>query len=96
MAELRRQHRRLTILRLLHEEPGGTMNDSMLQDGLGMFALEVSRDALHVELAWLEEQGLVKMEPVLSSKVVTITGRGEDVALGRARVPGIQRPRAGE
>jgi hypothetical protein len=56
----------------------------------------VSRDVVLVELSWLAEQGLVTLEDLGTMKVATITGRGQDAALGRADVPGVKKPVPGE
>ncbi|MBY6223576.1 ArsR family transcriptional regulator [Ferrimonas balearica] len=95
LPELMRQHQRLAILRLLNEAQGGDLNDSILQDAMAQFGLDISRDALRTELAWLAEQGLVALAEVYHTQVASLTARGADVALGRAQVPGIKRPRPG-
>ncbi|MGD9638372.1 MAG: ArsR family transcriptional regulator [Alphaproteobacteria bacterium] len=69
------------------------MNDSILQTALNQVGHNVSRDVLRSELAWLEEQGLVKVEVVLDHiHVAELTTRGLDVAEGRSKIPGIKRP----
>ena len=55
----------------------------------------ISKDQLHTDLAWLEEQGLVICQQPRAGWIVTSTSRGVDVAEGRARVPGIARPQPG-
>ncbi|MCE9679603.1 ArsR family transcriptional regulator [Shewanella sp. AS1] len=90
------EHQRLVILRLLAEVPGFDLNESILQDGLDAYGLDISRDGLRTQLAWLAEQGLIRLEKLGGTQKATLTSRGEDVALGRAVVPGIKRPRAGE
>ena len=42
---------------------------------------------------FIMEQGLVEIEHYCSVTVVKLTGRGLDVAEGRAVVPGVKRPR---
>lgn len=96
LAILMTEHQRLVILRLLAEVPGYDLNESILQDGLDAYGLDISRDGLRSQLAWLAEQGLLTLTQVGGSQLATLTGRGEDVATGRATVPGIKRPRAGE
>ncbi|NKF51375.1 ArsR family transcriptional regulator [Shewanella sp. WXL01] len=90
------EHQRLVILRLLSEVPGYDLNESILQDGLDAYGLDISRDALRTQLSWLAEQGLITVETVESTQKAMLTARGEDVATGRAHVPGVKRPRAGE
>ncbi|MCH4295586.1 ArsR family transcriptional regulator [Shewanella sp. 3B26] len=95
LANIMAEHQRLVILRLLAEVPGYELNESILQDGLDAYGLNVSRDALRTQLAWLTEQGLVALQTVGNTQLATLNGRGEDVAAGRAYVPGVKRPRAG-
>jgi hypothetical protein len=60
-----------------------------------MRGIGVARDRVRTELAWLAEQGLVKVEAFESIRVASITRRGQDVAAGLATVPGVRRPGAG-
>jgi DNA-binding transcriptional ArsR family regulator len=92
LAELMKEHQRLVILRMLSEDSGYDLNESILQDGINAVGLDISRDALRTQLAWLEEQGLISVENVGNIKVARLNGRGLDVANGRANVPGIKRP----
>ena len=91
--EIKTADMRLVMLRCIAED-GFSLNESMLQSALEMFGHEVSRDAVRTEMRWLEEQGLVKVEDVAGAILVAhLTGRGQDVAAGRATVPGVKRPR---
>lgn len=52
--------RRLGILRILLRRAQFTTNEYSLNDELqGAYAHHISRDKLHGDIAWLEEQGLV-------------------------------------
>lgn len=85
---------RLVILRTLAEDPGYSLNESILQDVLGMFGHHLTRDRVRTELRWLQEQGLVTVETVAGSILVArLTGRGADVASGAAHVDGVKKPR---
>ena len=86
------EDRRLVILRLLKEAPGYSANGSVLHTALARFGHRVSRDQVRGDLAWLEEQGLVKSETIDALYVATIVQRGLDVAAGDATVPGVKRP----
>lgn len=99
-AELIASDIRLVILRCLNEDPGYGSNESVLQDMLESMGHNVSRDRVRTEFAWLAEQGLVTVEPktvagLVVTRVVRLTGRGSDVATGRATAPGVKRPRPG-
>ncbi len=60
---------RLCVLRILAEDRGYSMNESVLQEVLGIFGHTVSRDRVKTELRWLEEQGLVTVENVVGVMV---------------------------
>lgn len=91
--------RRLCVLRFLSEDRDYTLNESLIQDALGIVGHAVSRDVVRSDLTWLEEQGLVQVrrEPFGGKEllIATLTERGGDVATGRASVPGIKRPGPG-
>ncbi|MGY3959980.1 VpaChn25_0724 family phage protein [Aeromonas popoffii] len=85
---------RLVILRSLLDI-GGAANESILNDCLDQLGTgRVTRDRVKTLLAWLEEQGLVRIERLATVQVAHLTGRGQEVAEGRAVVPGIKKPRA--
>lgn len=87
------QDRRLSLLLSLNAMTNYEANESMLNICLEQYAHHVSRDLLRNELAWLEEQGLISVREVGDYKVAKLTGRGADVATGRAEVPGVKKPR---
>lgn len=90
------EHLRLTVLRLLAELPSYSANSSVITDAAHELGLVATRDIIRTELAWLAEQGLVTTrEPAPGLVVATATERGLEVAAGRARVPGVQRPAPG-
>ncbi|MGD9610472.1 MAG: ArsR family transcriptional regulator [Desulfovibrionaceae bacterium] len=93
-SDLLAQDRRLVILRFLLEDQDRTLNTSILQDALDQIGHGCSRDCVETECAWLAEQRLVQIDRVGPVTVVTLTGRGQDVAEGKATVPGVKRPRA--
>ncbi|ARR08655.1 hypothetical protein Vc3S01_A0682 [Vibrio campbellii] len=73
---------------------GYEANESILDSCLDAYGHKISRDAVRTHLAWLEEQSLITIRTVAECQIATLTGRGEDVATGQARVPGVKRPRA--
>ena len=87
------ENQRLAVLKFLKDDSDYTLNTSILKDGLTAIGLDISRDKLETEVNWLAEQGLVEIEHFKSVTVVRLTGRGLDVAEGRAVVPGVKRPR---
>ena len=86
-------HLRITLLRLLEAQPGYKANSSLLCDGSDAVGLTTTRDRVKTELAWLAEQGLLRVQTLDNGLVVaTLTERGLDVATGRVRVPGVKPP----
>ena len=86
------KHRRLTILRFLTDSPEYTSNGSSLVEVCNNFGVTTSHDQVAGELAWLEEQGFVSLEKHEAFVVAAATKRGLDIAAGRARHEGVQRP----
>lgn len=94
-AEKLREDRRLVLLRLLSEQRGYSANSSILHAGLQHMGVAATRDEVLTDLAWLEEQGLIKTrEPVEGLLVAELRSRGQDVVTGQAVVPGVARPHA--
>lgn len=92
-SQLLTEDMRLVMLRSILED-GCSLNESLLQSVLEMYGHSESRDKVRTEIRWLEEQGLVAVDDVSGILVARLTGRGEDVACGRAKVDGVKRPRA--
>jgi Fe2+ or Zn2+ uptake regulation protein len=87
------EDRRLSVLLLLEASPGGVGNEALLHVALPDFGHTPSLDQVRGDLAWLAEQGLVTTRDTHGLLVAGITGRGQDVAQGRAVVPGVKKPR---
>lgn len=88
-----REDRRLVLLRLLAGQNAYRSNSSVLHASLLHLAVKASRDDMKTDLAWLSEQGLVRLsEAVPGVLVAELTSRGLDVANGHAVVPGVRRP----
>lgn len=88
--------RRLAILRILSRRTQFTTNEYSLNDELkGAYAHNVSKDRLHSDIAWLEEQDLLIVQQPRAGWIVTLTARGGDVANGLATAPGVARPQPG-
>ncbi|BAN97870.1 VpaChn25_0724 family phage protein [Symbiopectobacterium sp. Eva_TO] len=87
------QDQRLVIVRSLNEYHG-ELNESVLQDCLDAYGHKVSRDRVRVLLAWLAEQDLLRLDTLPGGYLVAhLSGRGQEVAEGRATVPGVKKPR---
>lgn len=82
------------LLRLLVEMTAYRANSSVLTMALDSYGHSLSRDQVKTELHWLAEQGALTLQDVGPVMVATLSERGQDIAAGRARVPGIKRPGA--
>ena len=89
------EHLRLAVLQVLAADADYAHNELVLSSALEQLGHGVSRDNLRTELAWLAEQGLIEVKDVSDIQVARLLARGEDVARGVARVPGVARPRPG-
>jgi len=90
--DLKTSDMRLVMLRSIADD-GYSLNESMLQSVLELYGHMVTRDRVRTEMRWLEEQGLVVIEDVSGVLVANLTGRGIEVASGRAWIDGVKRPR---
>lgn len=86
------KHRRLAILRHLEACVDYTSNASILVDVLDGVGVTSTRAQVVTELAWLKENDFVIYEDRSDFIVVEATGRGAEIARGRATHPEIQRP----
>lgn len=89
------EDRRLVILRVLMESAGYTANEYLLHSMAERLGHVVSADRIRTDLTWLQEQDLLTTDEVAGVLIAKLAARGEDVARGRAVVPGVKRPRAG-
>jgi len=86
------EHQRLLILQMLEQDAGYSHNEAVLKSGLAAMGHAISTAALHSTIDWLSDAALVTSDDVESvGKVVKITSRGLDVALGQTVVTGVAR-----
>lgn len=88
------EHRRLSILRALeNSDIGPECNDSILHDiVVKEYCIKSSRDQIRTTLAWLKDQGLIKLKILDGGTYIAVaTQAGNDVALGQCTVPGVKR-----
>lgn len=86
------RHLRLEILRVLAEAPAGQANALILTSAVRDLGLSATGDQVRAAIDWLAEIGLLSKGEVNGLIVATLKERGEDVARGRAKVDGVQRP----
>lgn len=86
------EDRRYLILRALNDSKGYRASQLLLQSFIRSFGQDVSGDVVQGEIAWLEDQGLVRSEKAGQIITVQLLGPGADVAAGRATYPGVRQP----
>lgn len=91
VAKVFQEARRLMVLRFLEQSTKYTTNELLLGSLLNGSGHTASSDMVRSDIAWLEEQGLVTKKDMVGLWVVTISQRGNDVALGLTIVPGVRR-----
>lgn len=87
-----RADRRLCVLQILDGAADYSAHPHLLRAALGPLGHQATMDMLRGDLAWLAEQGLVAITDVSGASVARLTEQGEDVARGRALLPGVARP----
>lgn len=87
------EDRRLVILLTLEQDHDYSVNDFVLKRALAQLGHDVSRDMLRGDLAWLEDQRLIRLRKMDDGGiwVAIATEDGVDVAKGRPH-PGVARP----
>lgn len=87
------EHRALAILRALQRITDYRTNHRILADYLDTLALGGAEDYALRTVESLERLGLVKLEKLEMGLVgVSLTSKGENVALGRETAAGVRRP----
>ncbi len=84
--------RRLCVLQILDGAADYSAHPGLLRAALPPLGHHPSMDMLRGDLAWLAEQGLVAITDASGASVARLTEQGEDVARGRALLPGVARP----
>ena len=83
---------RLIILKELAQQPDGRLNSGILGEVLISFGHNRSRDWLHTQLHALEDIGAVRLMPVGSVIIASITHAGLDHVHRRTALSGVARP----
>lgn len=93
LAETLAEDRRGVILRILVDQGDFSLNEGVLQDALDRVGHKVARDLIRDDLAWLQRHGLASVAELNGGSlwIANLTKRGEEVAQGRERVPGVKR-----
>lgn len=87
------EQQRLVLLQALAQDSDYRANDLILAVWLDETGMTLSTDKLRTELSWLEQQGMITLEQLGNMQIATLSGRGLDIAQGKATSAGIARPR---
>lgn len=83
---------RLIILRTLHADTSGTLNEVLLTRALETFGHRRSRDYVRTQLRTLADLGAVTIREAGTVMIATLTRLGEDHVERRAVIEGVLRP----
>ncbi len=93
LAQIIEQEARLVILRTLAEQSDQRLNSSLLQADLAeRWAINRSRDWVHLQLGELQNLGAVALMQMGSVLIATLTQRGLDHVERRLLLPGVKKP----
>jgi hypothetical protein len=90
------EEQRLALLRILHQAPGYSANETILRRGAEAVGPTISHDEVRAHLGWLEQQALVRLDKLPTGAgaqlwVAILTSAGGDVARG-VHHHGVARP----
>lgn len=87
------EQQRIIMIQAMEQDSDYSLNDQLLQKVLEMFGHSISIDRIDSHLRFLEDCDVVTIENLGHGMLVAkLTQRGCDVARGRARVDGVDRP----
>ena len=93
LSEIMEREARLVVLRMLAEQSDRRLNSSLLRDELAdRWAINRSRDWLHVQLRFLADIGAAHLTEAGSVLIAEITQRGLDHVERRIVLDGVKRP----
>lgn len=93
LSEIQTKNQRRAMLKLLSKMPDLSSSDFELREAVNdVEKINTSFDKFKSECAWLEEQGLVKIEGQVID-TIKLTQRGLDVAEYKVAFPGIAKKR---
>lgn len=93
MTNYDRAHVRLLILQALEKAPQYQAHQEALLNSLRQQGYVLSRDYLHIELAWLEGVADAIVDRQSGGvHIAMLTPTGQEIAQGVTTVPGITRP----
>jgi len=93
MKDVFAEQQRIIMLQLMYQDSDYSLNDQLLQRALDLFGHAISIDRIDAHLRFLEDCDLVEVDDLgYGMLVAKLTRKGMDVAQGRIRMDGIDRP----
>jgi len=89
---LRRESARLVILKALAEQMNGSLDSSILEQILPVFAIKESRVWVHEQLEYLAEREAVVITRAGTVMIATLTKRGRRHLERDIAIEGVKRP----
>lgn len=89
---VRRERARLIILRALAEQVNGTLDSSMIEEILAMFAIREERVWIHEQMEYLERREAVNIVVAGSVRIATLTKIGRRHLDRDIAIEGVTRP----
>jgi hypothetical protein len=90
--QVRRERARLVILKALAEQVNGTLDSSMIEEVLPIFAIREDRPWIHEQLKYLGKMDAVQITTSGSVMIATLTKRGRRHLQREIAIEGITRP----
>lgn len=89
---IRRERARLVILKALAEQTNGTLESSMLEEILPIFAIREERIWIHEQMQYLAEREAVTLTRAGTVMIATLTKRGRRHLERDIEIEGVRRP----
>ncbi|WP_225205371.1 VpaChn25_0724 family phage protein [Novosphingobium huizhouense] len=86
------QEARVRILKELHRQTDGRMNELLIQRTLDIYGIRRDRDWVRTQMRKLEQLDAVELQPAGELLVAKITRAGRDHVEERAVIEGVSRP----
>jgi len=89
---IKRERARLVILKALAEQTNGTLESSMLEEILPIFAIREDRVWIHEQMQYLGEREAVTLTRAGTVMIATLTKRGRRHLARDIEIEGVRRP----
>ncbi len=90
--KVRRERARLVILKALAEQINGTLDSSMIEEVLPLFAIREDRPWIHEQLKYLAKMDAIQLTTAGTVMIATLAKRGRRHLEREIAIEGITRP----